>query len=222
MFLHALRFCPAGSTPLLSCRHHHALRIQSETSGDGPNQSNLLPDDVSVANDAVDLVKRLLKLHPLSQRPPGATAASTQASAYQPDRWPTPKSNEWQDIQLVFLKACITLTWALSIFSTHTSQEHFRGDSASVGQLSQLMQLLAIGHMPDMDLDMRKLFKVGMRPVLGAQYFEHPGYSGFTIAMLSRLARDCSLMPQSLDHALGIGSLFCESSQTVCFAMSPD
>ena len=138
---------------------------------------NLLPDDVSVANDAVDLVNRLLKLHPLSQRPPAATAASTQASAYQPDRWLTPKSNEWQGIQLVVVsKACITLTWALSILQP-ILHKNTLGETRHqlVGQLSQLMQLLAIGHMPDMDLDMRKLFKVGLRPVLGAQYLEHPG-----------------------------------------------
>ena len=101
-----------------------------------------LHDDVILADDAVRLVKSLLELHPLSQRtsaeaPPllvstpsltsdqATTVGSTQqqfAAAALPQvqanfsqRWPTPKPSEWQDIQLVFARACVTLTWALSI-----------------------------------------------------------------------------------------------------------
>ena len=75
------------------------------------------------------------------------------------------------------------------------------------------MQLLAGGHMPDMDLDMHSLFAAGLRPVLSAQYHEHLTDSGLTTAMLSRLAKDDSLIPPTLEHSVHsvlTCSLFCE------------
>ena len=89
-----------------------------------------------------------------------------------------------------------------------------------IGQLCQVMQALASGHMPDLDLDMCSLFTAGLSPVLTAHYAEYPGYSGLATAMLSRLGKDCSLIPHSLDNAVQICSLFCELHQaTWCFAL---
>ena len=190
-----------------------------------------------MAHDTVGLVNRLLDLHPLSQRPPAAAppllvtflnqkgsqaaqassaqqqftaAAMAQVQAAFPQKWPTPKPNEWQDIELVFTRACFTLSWALSTIGRSRFKETVQ---QLIGQLCQVMQLLASGHMPDLNLDMRSVFTAGLSPVLSAQYAEHPGYSGLATAMLSRLGKDCSLIPQSLDHAVQICSLFCELQQ---------
>ena len=203
-----------------------------------------LHNDVIVAHDAVSLVKRLLDLHPLSQRTPAADSSmlvstlsrsgdqaikdgSTQqqiaanalpyVQAAFPQRWPTPKPNEWHDIQLVFAKAGVTLTWALSTLR----HENLKGTVQQlIGHLGQVMQLLAGGHMPDMQLDMRLLFTAGLSPVLSAQCAEHLGYLGLTTAMLSRLGKDCGLIPQTLAHADQICSLFCELQPAqLCFAL---
>ena len=177
-----------------------------------------------MAHDAVSLVNRLLKLHPLSQRPSAAVPPKKASSAQQQftaaaiapvqaafsQKWPTPKPNEWQDIELVFTRASCTLIWALSTLQCNMLKESVQ---QLLGQLCQVMQLLAGGHMPDLDLDMRSLFTAGLSPVLSAQHAEHPGYSGLATAMLSRLGKDCSLIPQSLDHATQMCSLFCESQQ---------
>lgn len=170
-----------------------------------------LHDNVLMAHDAVGLVKRLLE-HPLSQRPPAAippmlttilsqkgcqavkasgaqqqftAAALAQVQAAFPQRWPTPKPNEWQDIELVFTRACFTLGWALGAFQRNMMKETVQ---QLIGQLCQVMQALASGHMPDLDLDMCSLFTAGLSPVLTAHYAEHPGYSGLATAMLSRLS----------------------------------
>lgn len=199
-----------------------------------------LHDDVLMAHNTVDLVNRLLELYPLSQRPPAAiqvtnlsqnggqvgkdssaqqqfTAATrAQVQAAFSQRWPTPKPHEWQDIQLIFTRACFTLIWALSTLQHNILKETVQ---QLIQQLGQVMQLLASGHMPDLGLDMRSLFTAGLSPVLSAQYAEHPGYSGLATTMLSRLGKDCSLIPQSLEHSVQICSLFCEFQQvTLCFA----
>ena len=129
-----------------------------------------LHDNVNMAHDAVVLVQKLLELHPLSQRTPAAvppmlvstlshsgdqalndgstqqqTAAATlpQVQAAFPLRWPMPEPNEWQEIQLVFARACVTLSWALGCL-----QQNILKDTVQqlIGHLGQVMQLLAGNH----------------------------------------------------------------------------
>lgn len=196
--------------------------------------------------DAVNMVSSLLDLHPLSQRPPAevtlsdthgnpandcATAmngcsnkqqctmadASTHAQASrQPAKWPTPKPSEWNDIELVASRCCASLTWALSL-SDGLSDD----GNELTRDLCQLIQRLVIGHLPDLDLDMRKLFKAGLQPVLAALHKGHAEYTGLAVAMLSRLALDSTLISQSqLTDTSQLLSVFCEFQQDhIYFAM---
>lgn len=68
-----------------------------------------------------------------------------------------------------------------------------------------------IGHLPDQDLNMGKLFRAGLQPVLAAQVAGFEQYTDLAVAMLSRLAADCNLIPEG--RALAgpqIISIFCE------------
>ena len=173
---------------------------------------------------------RLLELHPLSQRPqPGAfgqqppeaqddsseqqgTAVSTCSQAqglHQSTTWPTPDPNVWRDIELVAGRACAALDWALSL------TVGLYAPSANVElvaeQLSHLLELLVIGHLQDLDLDMRTLFKATLKPILSALLGRHEEYTGLAVAMLSRLALDDKMMSQNmLEIAPLIISLSCE------------
>lgn len=197
-----------------------------------------LHNDVILAHDAVRFVKALLALHPLSQRIPAAipptlvstvsqsgdqamkdgstkqqTAGAALPQVQAAQRWPTPKPNEWEEIQLVFVRACCSLTYALGLLARNVLKETVQ---QLIGHLGPVMQLLAGGHMPDMDIDMCRLFASGLPPVLSAQCAEHLGYSGLTTAMLSRVGKDSSLLPQSLEHSAQICSLFRELYQHHC------
>lgn len=132
---------------------------------------------------------RLLELHPLSQRLPAGVsgglpvdkdtmtaentktgqcgklpiAAAQPPTSCQPEMWPTPEPNEWQDVELVALRAVTILGWAVSTVSaSHTSVQD---TNVLVQRLCQLLQHLVAGHLPDLDLDMQRLFGVGLRPV---------------------------------------------------------
>ena len=77
--------------------------------------------------------------------------------------------------------------------------------------------------MPDMELDMCSLIAAGLPPVLSAQYAEHLGYSGLTTAMLSRLGKDCTLIPLCVELSVPICSLFCELQLAIlCSALPLD
>ena len=67
------------------------------------------------------------------------------------------------------------------------------------------------GHLPDLGLDMQKLFDAGLHPVLIAQVTRHAARAGLAAAMLSRMAVDSSLMSQGSSSARLICSLFCKS-----------
>lgn len=82
-----------------------------------------LDEDLDDTADAVGLVNSVLETHPLSRRPPAevphqdhapastdssnaqhgivATASSQVQALCQPEKWPTPKLTEWQDVELV-------------------------------------------------------------------------------------------------------------------------
>ena len=173
-----------------------------------------------------------LHLHPLSQRlsagvsagkatltgqdaktglPGTASTASTRAAtSRQPEKWPTPKANEWQDVELIALRAFTTLDWAVSTVSaTHTSGED---TSSLVARLCQLLLYLVAGHLPDLDLDMQRLFDVGLQPVLDAQLKGHAEFEGLAAMMLSRLATDSRLVLQGQKCARQICHIFGGSS----------
>ena len=70
-----------------------------------------------------------------------------------------------------------------------------------------------------MGLDMCTLFKAALKPVLSALRAGHEEYAGLAASMLSRLALDRRLIPQSMAEAsLQIISLFCESRKQDCVA----
>lgn len=153
----------------------------------------LLLEDMNATLGAADLMIRLMELCPLSPRPlpnddigalPAQSynqttegnntrqhctaAGSTPAPAvHQPSALPTPKPIQWHDIQLVATKACMSLDWALSLRSAqHTPEETLHRLTAV---LCQLIQRRVAGHPPDLDLNMKELFKAGLHAVLAAQ-----------------------------------------------------
>lgn len=76
-----------------------------------------------------------------------------------------------------------------------------------------------IGHLPDLELDMRMLFHEGLKPVLAAQVAGCVEYTDLAIAMLSRLEADWNLIPGG--RALAgpqIISIFCEYLQAEAVA----
>lgn len=217
---------------------------------------------MNITCKAVELMVTLLKAQPLSQQPtpevssappaqnqtppmhndspasstvPGM-APQTQATSPLSARWPTPKPSQWLDIELVATRACTTLGWALSpAVVCQVPAEAL--DSLAV-QLYQLIQRLVIGHLPGLELSVRKLFRLGLQPILA---FHSRGYAETTgpvaamlsrlavdssaslaVAMLSRLARDSSVIPVGCTHAAEICNIFCKSGSSmtlVCRAL---
>ena len=203
--------------------------------------SQQLDDNVFSTHDAISMVNRLLDLHPLSQRLPAEVAsastpegppadcattiedgsngqhsamvnASTHAQALsQPAKWPTPKPSEWKDIELVALRASASLRWVLTLDIPDDLSDD---DDELKRDLCQLIQRLVIGHLPDLDLDMQKLFKAGLYPVLAAQLPGRAESTGLAVAMLSRLAVDSTLISQTQPaDAVQMLSVFCELQQ---------
>lgn len=66
--------------------------------------------------------------------------------------------------------------------------------------------------MPDLDLDMQKLFAAGLWAVLTVQHARREEYVELTVSM-SRLANDSTLVVQSQETARHLCSLFCELEQ---------
>ena len=186
-------------------------------------------DKLKTSCQAVEMAVCLLDMHPLSQRaqleapgqlPTQSSAQSTTAgstdqqciSSHPSSRsvqWPTPKSSEWADIVLVAERACLALDWALSHKSANQASPEI-ADQLAV-QLCELLRSLVIGHLPDLDLDMRKLFHQGLQPVLAAQLAGYAKCMDPAVAMLSRLAVDCNLLPGGRAYAgPQIISTFCE------------
>ena len=175
---------------------------------------------------AVKMAISLLDMHPLSPRPPpqapsllllkdcsqtmSADNTDQQCASTQPEQWPTPKSTEWADIVLVTERACSALEQALLIRLTSPDSIH-----ELILQLCQLLKCLVIGHLPDMGLDMYKLFQDGLQPVLKAQVVGIVEYTDLAVAVLSRLAADCNLLPAEGRRLAGpqIISVFCEFLQ---------
>lgn len=69
-----------------------------------------------------------------------------------------------------------------------------------------------IRHLPDLDLDVQKLFHEGLQPILLVVQ-EHTEYTGLVVAMFSRLAIDYSLHDYGQPEAKLIFTMFCESKQ---------
>ena len=100
---------------------------------------------------------------------------------------------------------CVTLG-VLSLGADHLDCCDTDSVDGLPGQLCKLIQRLVIGQLPDLDLDMGKLFKAGLLPVLAAQRAGHAAYTGLAVAMLSRLAVDCTLIPE--EPAICIPTVF--------------
>lgn len=194
------------------------------------NQQQGLLDDVHITMDAADLIIKMLELHPLSHRPPpevrGAMSAqqcdqtsngnsvrqrcttvtaSTQPQvSRQPELWPTPHPNEWHDIQLVTTRACMSLHWAMT-FKTHGTH-HITAEFVQTltARLGQLIQCLVAGHLPDLKLDMREVFKAGLNPILMAQMVQDAECTDLAVAMMScQLGlRGLSLLATRSTHTL--------------------
>lgn len=200
----------------------------------------LLLEDANATLGAADLMIRLLKLRPLSPRPPldddfgvlpaqshnqikegnnagqhRPAAASTPAQAlHQPAVWPTPKPTEWHDIKLVAIKACMSLDWALSLRSAQLVPAETLHRLTAM--LCQLIQRLVAGHLPDLDLNMENLFTAGQPGLHAAQLEGHAECTGLAAAMLARLAVDSKLVAQGTLSAGPISSIFCKSPKATC------
>ena len=189
-----------------------------------------LLEDVHATNSAAELMIRLLESRPLwplsldddpdqTAEANGAgqycpAAASTQAQAvHQPALWPTPKPTDWQDIELVAVKACMSLDWALSLSGLPCIPAETSHKLTAL--LCHLLQCLVAGHLPDRGLDMQKLFKAGLHPILTAQVAGHAACSDLAAALLSRMAVDSSLMSQGSSTARLICSVFCKSRTAI-------
>ena len=140
----------------------------------------------------------------------GSTASKSTQIAYHFGSFPTPEPKDWQVIELVAARACAALDWALAptALANITSE--------NVGKLTQrlceLLELLVLGHLQDLDLDVCTLFKAALKPVLGALRAGHEEYTGLAGLMLTRLGDDCRLVPQGMaDAAPEIIRMFCES-----------
>ena len=198
-----------------------------------------LVDSVRKAVTAVCLMIKSLARHPLSQRlpaevsggllasegtltaediktglcgPKSTTCTSTQEQIdCQPDKWPFPEPNEWQDVQLVAVRAFTTVDWAVSTLgAAHPAVT--KRDSL-IGLLCYLLERLLAGHLPDLDLDVQELFKIGLQPVLDAELDGHAESEGLAAMMLSRLAIDSRFALQGRACARQICYIFGESSQ---------
>ena len=183
----------------------------------------MLLEDVNATVGAAEIMIRLLELcpplpiaRPLKDGPNQTTeangagqdcpaAASTQAQAvHQPALWPTPKPADGQKMELVAVKACMSLDWALSLTSLPCIPAKAVHEMTAL--LCHLLQCLVAGHLPDLKMDMQKLFKAGLHPVLTAQVAGHAACSDLAAAMLSRMAVDTSMM---LPGSSVAGKLLC-------------
>ena len=193
----------------------------SSTHRPARDDEGLLLEDVNATIGAADLVIRLPEFRPLSPRPlqdgfggmdtqsyehttegdstsqprPGTNASSQAPALHQRATWPTPKPSGWQDIELVAERACMSLHWALSLRSVH----HIPSETVHrlIAILCQLIQHLVAGHLPDLDLDMHKLFKSGLHPILTAQLKGQLADTELVVAMMTRMAIDPDLIPDS-------------------------
>ena len=139
--------------------------------------------------------------------------ASTHAQTEcQSEKWPTPKPNEWQVVQLVAVRAFTTLDWALSTLGAAHPAVMKRDSLICI--LCYFLKCLLAGHLLDLDLDVQQLFKIGLRPVLDAELDGHAESEGLAAMMLSRLAIDSRLALQGRACARQICYIYGESSQS--------
>ena len=210
-----------------------SMDVPTEKGGTG-TAGTVLHDAALAAASAVDLMVKLLDLHPLSQRPqPGAlgqhpsqaqddnseqqgTAGDTSTQAQdesQPEIWPKPEPREWQAIELVATRACGALDWALSPTVVH--HVPMASWNALALRLPKLLERLLIGHLPDLDLDMHPLFQAALKPVLRVRLAGFREYTALAVAMLStRMAVDFRLLDgnTTAEELLQlVMSTFCES-----------
>ncbi|KAL3153165.1 hypothetical protein ABBQ38_011917 [Trebouxia sp. C0009 RCD-2024] len=199
-----------------------------------------LADDLFATYEAVGLLGTLLLLHPLSQWPESAaggpttedhaldtedgsseqhgTAASTSTQPQASDEleiWPTPEPNEWRDIELVATRACASLDWALSFTALpDTSVEILHSLEE---RLCQLLEVLLIGHLQDLGLDVHAVLKAALKPVLSVPLAGRKEYTSLAIGMFARMAIDCGPIPQSVaDAAPQTIAIFCELHKPSC------
>ena len=193
---------------------------------------------VKITQKAVDLTLTLLELHRLSQQsspevssaqpaqdqalpmnndsPASSTArtaaglgAQAQAAPPLSETWPTPKPSQWLDIELVATQPCHTLRWALSSAAKrHVPAETLHSLAA---RLCLVIQRLVIGHLQDLDLSVYKLFVLGLEPVLNFHLQGDAEDTSLAVAMLSRLATDCNVIPVGCIHASEICYIHCKS-----------
>ena len=179
-----------------------------------------LASAVKATSGAIALIMKLLDFNPLSQRPqPTAssqqpshvrvnssqqqgTAGSTSSQAqlsYQPEMWPTPNPSEWANIEVVAERAGAALSWVLS----PTVKLHAPAANVKLvaGQLSELLQLILIGHLPDWNLNISTLFQATLKPVLAALLAGYQQYTELAVAMLSEMAKDSDLIPDNMKEA---------------------
>ena len=110
----------------------------------------------------------------------------------------------------------MSLHWAMT-FKTHGIY-HITAEFVQTltARLGRLIQCLVAGHLPDLKLDMREVFKAGLNPVLTAQMVQDAECTDLAVAMMSRIAVDASLVCEGLaswPHAAHILRIFCESTQ---------
>ena len=192
---------------------------------------------VAVTCEAVELMLTLLESHPLSQQSPpevstaqpaqhqalpmNSAASSTaagvppQAQAASPlsEKWPTPKPTQWQDIELVAMRACTTLGWALSPAAVRQVPAEALHDLAA--RLYLLIEGLVIGHLPDLHVSVYKLFTLGLQPILSFHVQGEAEDTSLAVAMLSRLANDSSVIPVGCTYAAEICNVFCKSDSSM-------
>ena len=139
----------------------------------------------------------LLQKHPIMHKPV-ADADSSNPPDYE-CVMPTPSPAVWRDIETIALRALNTLEWVCRQLFTqrflhgHDQPPDIPGCEDLAIQLVLLLQSVLIGHLPDMQLDMARLYKGGLHAVLLAQQLMASSQV-ITIPVLQRLAQDVRLV----------------------------
>ena len=191
----------------LECAAARAYALSPEDLASKPKDGQ----QVMYILDVVKQLNSLLQKHPIMHKP-GADADNSNPPGYK-CVMPTPSPAVWRDIETIALRAFNTLDWVCRQLFTqrflhgHDKPSDIPGCEDLATQLVLLLQAVLIGHLPDMQLDMARLYKDGLHAVLLAQQLMASSQV-ITIPVLQRLAQDVRLVTkQSADDTLLLDTL---------------
>ena len=157
-------------------------------------------DQLKILYGLTWFINHILQRQPLMQKARADVSSSSPAALQQ--RLPTPPPAVWRQIETIVLRALVLLDWVLTNTGSNPSvqceldqqSEHDKLETALLVELERLFQTLLLPHLLDMQLDMGRVYKEGLRAVLISQCFLKDGFGSLATAMLRRLAQDTRLV----------------------------